>query len=400
MSEVLSWVIYIMTFGFIGYWIISYCFLKLGFYFKVGAAGIEFFRLWLKPLFILNFSWFLVIEIIFSLVYWTTFILLKILPFTTPAILFINGFHSDDPELFAWLFYSIIIYCVVMTPYFFLQYKLSFHFKKTIFTKLASSINVKNIQFHGQAAKLNLDKTLFTQLAARNEKIKQWVKDSIKDYELKPRNEDKRFSINNTATDHMSWNLNNTKAEFFEAVIEFDGEIKHVDDEGDVSYKSAFKEELFDGIVILVENIFREPWKPTVFETERIFIGKEKESRTIHKQNFLIKLFNDIVFKSIATKAGVSYDNSLIEQFNAPEKLKIQTESLFQFILCDKNNLYLFLKTELEGTSFDLNMNIPVKKSMELFKQDLDLVESAMGEISIILKYIEDNNMKYGKEVA
>jgi hypothetical protein len=45
-------------------------------------------------------------------------------------------------------------------------------------------------------------------------------------------------------------------------------------------------------------------------------------------------------------------------------------------------------------------MNIPVKKSMELFKQDLDLVESAIGEISLILKYIEDNNMKYGKEVA
>ncbi|MCF8269894.1 MAG: hypothetical protein K9I25_07955, partial [Crocinitomicaceae bacterium] len=221
MAEVLSWVIFIMTFGFIGYWLISYCFLKLGSYFKIGAVGIEFFRLWLKPLFIINFSWFIVIEIIFSLVYWTTFVLLKVLPFTTPAVLFINGFHSNDPGLFAWIFYSIIIFCVVMTPYFFLQYKLSFHFKKTIFTKLASSINAKNIQFHGQRAKLNLDKILFTKLASRNEKIIQWVNDSIKDYESKRGNEDKRFSINLTATDHMSWELNNIKAEFFEAVVEF-----------------------------------------------------------------------------------------------------------------------------------------------------------------------------------
>jgi len=45
-------------------------------------------------------------------------------------------------------------------------------------------------------------------------------------------------------------------------------------------------------------------------------------------------------------------------------------------------------------------MNIPVKTSMELFKQDLFLVESALNEISLILKYIEDNNIKYGKEVA
>ena len=400
MAEVLSWVIFIMTFGFIGYWLISYCFLKLGSYFKIGAVGIEFFRLWLKPLFIINFSWFIVIEIIFSLVYWTTFVLLKVLPFTTPAVLFINGFHSNDPGLFAWIFYSIIIFCVVMTPYFFLQYKLSFHFKKTIFTKLASSINAKNIQFHGQRAKLNLDKILFTKLASRNEKIIQWVNDSIKDYESKRGNEDKRFSINLTATDHMSWELNNIKAEFFEAVVEFDGKIKHVDNDGDVSYKSEFNEELFDGIVILVENIFKEPWQPTVFETDRVYVGKEKKNRTIHKQNFLIKLYDDIVFKSIATNAGVAYNNSLIEQFTPPEKLKIQTVSLFQFILCDQNNLYLFLKTELEGTSFDLNMNIPVKKSMELFKQDLDLVESAMAEISIIMKYIDDNNIKYGKEVA
>lgn len=400
MSELLSWVIFILTFGFILYWVISYIFLKTGFYFNIGAGGIEFFRLWLKPLFILNFTWFVIIEIVFSLVYWTTFVLLKILPLVTPAILFVNGFHSDNPGLFAWLFYSLIIFCVVMTPYFILQFKLSFYFKKTIFTKLALSINAKRVQFHGQAAKLNLDKNLFTQLAARNKKIKQWVKDSIKDYESKPGNEDKRFSIKNVATDHMSWELNNVKADFFEAVIEFEGEIKTVDNKGKVSYKTDYKEELFDGIVIFVENIFREPWNPTVFETELIFIGKEKKNRTIHNQNFLIKLYDDIVFKSIATKNGVSYNNSLIEQYIEPEKLKIKTESLFQFLLCDQNNLYLFLKTELDGTAFDLNMDIPVKKSMELFKQDLYLVESAIGEISQIIQFIENNNIKYGKEVV
>lgn len=400
MSEVLSWVIFIMTFGFIFYWFISYIFLKAGFYFNVGAGGIEFFRLWLKPLFVINFSWFVVIEIVFSLVYWTTFALLKILPFVTPAILFVNGFHSDDPGLFSWLYYSLIIYLIVMIPYFFLQYKLSFHFKRTIFTKLASSYNAKRALFHGQSSKLSLDQNLFTQLAARNAKAKQWVQDSIKDFESKPGNEDKRFSIRNTSTDHMSWELNNIKGEFCESVIEFDGEIKFVDDEGETSYTSEYKEELFDGVVIHLKNILKEPWEPTVFETERIFIGKEKKNRTIHKQNFLIKFYDDFVKVVFSRKDVVSYKNSFIEQYIEPKKLKIQTESLFQFIFCEQNNLYLFLKTELKGTAFDLNMNIPTKKSMELFKQDLDLVQSAMGEISIILNYIEDNNIKYGKEVA
>lgn len=400
MSELLSWIIFIMTFGFICYWLISYIFLKIGYYFKMGAGGIEFLRLWLKPLFIINFSWFVVIEIVFSLVYWTAFVILKIIPFVTPAILFVNGFHSNDPGLFAWLFYSLIIFCVVMTPYFILQFKLSFYFKKTIFAKLAKSINAKNIVFHGQSSKLNINQNLFTQLAAKDEKSKNWVKSSIKDYQSNPGNEDKRFSITNTATDHMSWELNNVKADFFEAVIEFDGEIKTIDNKGKVCYNTEYKKELFDGVVIIVENVFRESWKPTVFETERQFIDKGKKNRTIHEQNFLIKIYNEIVFKTLATKKTVSYIDSRIDQYFEPEKLKIQTESLFQYIFCDQNNLYLMLNTELEGSCFDLNMNISVKDSMELFKQDLSLVESAMDEISLILKYIEDNNIKYGKEVA
>ena len=81
MAEFLSWVILSMTFGFGFYWIISYVFLRIGFYFHVGTVGIEFLRLWLKPLFIINFLWFVVIEIVFSLVYWTSFLLLKILPY-------------------------------------------------------------------------------------------------------------------------------------------------------------------------------------------------------------------------------------------------------------------------------------------------------------------------------
>jgi hypothetical protein len=400
MSEFLSWVIFIMTFGFISYWLISYIFLKIGFYLRMGAGGIEFIRLWLKPLFIINFSWFVVIEIVFSLVYWTTFVLLKILPFVTPAILFINGFHSNDPGLFAWLFYSLIIFCIVMTPYFILQFKLSFYFKKTIFAKLAKSINAKNIVFHGQSSKLNIDQSLFTQLSAKNEQSKEWVMSSIEDFQLNPGNEDKRFSITNTATDHMSWELNNVKTDFFEAVIEFDGEIKTVNNKGKVCYNSVYKNKLFDGIVIIVENVFIESWKPTVFETENQFIDKAKKNRTIHKENFLIKLYNEIVFKTLATEKPVTYKNSSINQYFEPEKLKIKTESLFQYIFCDQNNLYLLLKTELDGSCFDLNMNIPVKTSMELFKQDLFLVESALNEISLILKYIEDNNIKYGKEVA
>ena len=112
-----------------------------------------------------------------------------------------------------------------------------------MFVELAKSINAKNVVFHGQSSRLNIDPSLFTQLAARDEKSKNWVKSSFEDYQSKHGNEDKRFSITNTATDHMSWELNNVKADFFEAVIEFDGEIKRVNHKGKVRYISEYHHE-------------------------------------------------------------------------------------------------------------------------------------------------------------
>jgi len=73
---------------------------------------------------------------------------------------------------------------------------------------------------------------------------------------------------------------------------------------------------------------------------------------------------------------------------------------LFQYIVCDKKNLYLFIHTDLENTAFDLNMNIPVKNSLELFKQDLTIVHSAIGEIQLVMKFLEDNKNKYYEQVA
>lgn len=389
-----------MTFGFIFYWLVSFVFLSIGFYFNVSAGGIEFFRIWLKPLFILNFSWFVVIEIAFSLIYWTSFLLLNIIPLATPAILFLNGHHTEDPGLTFWICYSLIIYIIVMSPYFFLQYRLSFYFKRTIFKKLASSINATSIRFHGQSANLNLDQNLFTQLAARSGSTKQWVEDAIQDFKSKPGKEDKRFSVSIRGTDQMSWKINGVRAKFFEAVIDFDGEKKQVDRDGSVSYESYLTEVLFDGVVIVAEGILREPWRPTVFETERVFVGREKKNRPIHRENPLIMIYNALIYRIFATKSPASHENTLIEQFVEPKRLKLQSDSLFQFILCEQTNLYLFIKTELEGTAFDLNTNIPVSKSIDLFKQDLDLVKIAMNEISKVLTIVEGENESYSKDVA
>jgi hypothetical protein len=390
MSEIFSWMLFVMTTGFIFYWLLSFVFLKLGFYFNVGALAVEFFRIWLKPLFLINLLWFLIIEIVFSLVYWTSFALLKIIPFLTPAILFVNSLHSENPGSMSWLFYSLVIFCVVMTPYFFLQFKLSFYFKRTIFTKLASSLNAKNSKFLGQSANIVLDQNLYTRLAAKDQKIMEWVEKSLQDFSSSKENEDKRFSIKMTGTDHMSWEINNINAHFFEGLIEFHGIEKFYDRHGKTQYKLVLNKKLFDGIVIFVENILKDSWSPAIFETEQIFADNEPKNRKIHNSSFFTKLYSNLVFKSMASKTGAAYDDTNLQQYVLPEILKIKTNSLFQYIICDNQNLYMLVHTDLENTAFDLNMNIPVKNSIEYFEHDLELVKNAIGEIELILKVIEE----------
>jgi len=390
MSEIFSWMLFVMTTGFIFYWLLSFVFLKLGFYFNVGDLAVEFFRIWLKPLFLINLLWFLIIEIVFSLVYWTSFALLKIIPFLTPAILFVNSLHSENPGSMSWLFYSLIIFCVVMTPYFFLQFKLSFYFKRTIFTKLASSLNAKNSKFFGQSANIVLDQNLYTRLAAKDQKIMEWVEKSLQDFSSSKGNEDKRFSIKMTGTDHMSWEINNINAHFFEGLIEFHGIEKFYDRHGKTQYKLVLNKKLFDGIVIFVENILKDSWSPAIFETEQIFADNEPKNRKIHNSSFFTKLYSNLVFKSMASKTGAAYDDTNLQQYVVPEILKIKTNSLFQYIICDNQNLYMLVHTDLENTAFDLNMNIPVKNSIEFFEHDLELVKNAIGEIELILKVIEE----------
>ncbi len=388
MDQILSWLLVVMTAGFAAYWLVSYLFLKLGSSLNVGVGVIEFFRIWLKPLFVMNFLWFLVIEIIFSLIYWTLFLLKSVISFLIPVFNVMNSMHPEEGSFFWWLFISIVIYIVVMTPYFFLQFKLSFHFKRTIFTKLATSFNAQKTNFHGQSSGLKMNQNFFTQLSTKDEQVSEWIKNSFADFSLKPGDEDKRFAINMTSTDHMSWEINNVKSDFFEAVINFRGEVKYTDSKGRTSYKLALEKELFDGIVILIEDALDSPWKTTIFEIEQGYSEQKVKNRSIHKQNFFISIYNDIVFKSMATNSTAGYNNSQLSQYIAPKKLSVKTTSNLSYVMCEDRNVYLFLHTDLESSSFDLNMNISVRESMELFKQDLSLVETALNEVKPILSSI------------
>ncbi len=384
-----SWALIIMTVGFAAYWLISFTFIKFGAYVNAGENVIEFFRLWLKPLFALNFTWYILIEIIYSLIYWTKFLLFSVLSFFSPLAGFLNYFKPKEAVFFWWLFWSIVIYLVVMIPYFYLQFKLSNHFKKIIFSKLSKSLSLNKAEFKGQIGGIAIPELFFPQIAYRYDNILDWIKTSIADYSNLKDKEPHRFNFDFVTMDYMSYEYNKRHIEFCEAEIKFKGEEMYIDNEGKRKYSTKIDEELFDGVVICFKDFFDRNRNLTILECENSLKGVEKKKhREIHKEKFLIRIYKEIIFKSLATQIAPTYQSLNIEDCIQPKKIKLETQGNIQYLICEQKNLFLFLHTDLESTAFELNMNISVKQSMELFKQDLSLVIQTVNEIDAISKAI------------
>jgi hypothetical protein len=381
MMTFFSWLFATTFLVFIAYWLITFLLFSISFKAKVGMWAVEFYRLWLKPLFLINFFWFIIAEIAFSLVYWTSVVLLYIIPYFSPAILYLNRLHTDNPSFWSWGFYSVILFLIVMSPYLFLQHKLSYYFKNTLYLKLAKTFQATSARFLGQTGGFDLNKHVFTQLATRQETVINWIHQSLQDFIHSPGREEKRFSVDITSTDHMSWEINTVKGEYFEAVISFTGQQKFIED-GKVNYKDLVHEELFDGIIILLKDALEQPWQPVIFELDQS-VNSRPKIRPIHKQGCLISIGN-LGLKGLGRKSAITHSNTNPEQYFIPEKIKIEGSINIQYVACNEKNLYLFIRTDLENTAFDLNMNIPVRESIELFKRDLSIVQAAMSEVGTI----------------
>jgi len=381
MMTFFSWLFATTFLVFIAYWLITFLLFSISFKAKVGMWAVEFYRLWLKPLFLINFFWFIIAEIAFSLVYWTSVVLLSIIPFVSPAILYLNRLHTDNPSFWSWVFYSVILFLIVMSPYLFLQHKLSYYFKNTLYLKLAKTFQATSARFLGQTGGFELNMHVFTQLAARQETVINWIHQSLQDIIHSPGREEKRFSVDITSTDHMSWEINTVKGEYFEAVISFTGQQKYIE-RGKVNYKDVLHEELFDGIIILLEDALEQSWQPAIFELDQN-VNSRPKIRPIHKQGFFISIGN-LGLTGLGRKSAITHSNTTPEQYFIPEKIKIEGASNIQYVACNEKNLYLLVCTDLENTAFDLNMNIPVRESIELFKRDLSIVQAAMSEVGTI----------------
>ena len=375
MTEILSTAFLLYTAVFAAYWTTSAALLLQD---RGGELRfLEFMRLWIKPLFWMNLSYFVVVEITFSAVYWAGIATIRFSTWLTGwswltypmegMFRLVNGVRGEDPYVSLWLIISIVLFAVVMAPYSFVHRRLGLRFKQLAFRIASTSIGVRSAEVISQAPSKLLPSALVCQLVSSFPRPRRSIH-SIFSRANSDRDPPRKFEINAHNSNHMSWDIADTSTEFWESEIAFDEQTINERGSGYDSDTTTY----FDGIVLRVEDAMDEEWEPSLFRVENVH-GVATDSRSRHgQQGFWMRVI-DLLGRGLATHATSEDSTSTSYPAQIPH-LDIELGGKVAFVGVDRRTLFLFVPTGFEGGGFELPMNVGVRESVAAFERELQRI--------------------------
>lgn len=358
------------TLVFVLYWIGTFAILMAGRFAALGLGFLEFMRIWIKPLFWMNFVYFAVVEAIFSAIYWLSYGLMNLTGFMRPMNALFRAVQpsaGSNPAVETWVFISLIIFAVIMIPYIFIHTRVSHYFKRSLLALLAPEFGLDNARLVSQRPDRLLLSTFVRRLVATDAGEREWIH-SCFDPGI-----DRKFELSTTNSDHFHCQVGGKPVDFWESEVTLNRLSPVTDSDGKKRYESD-RRKVFDGIVLRLEGVMRSEWTPELFVVER---GQDRAAghREKHRQGFFIWIIE--MLGRGGSEHG-SEGNSTAADYPEPlaqgQGLALAEGGNIRFACAESGNLYLFVDTGLEGSTFDMNQNIGMRRNVDLFRQDLELV--------------------------
>jgi hypothetical protein len=384
MLDAIFYFFVLLTPVFAVYWVLSMAFLAFGKSRSAGSGFLEFMRLWLKPLFWMNFMYYLAIEAVFTAVYWFGYVLSKTTAFPVGLNLLGRIFaplynalfrmiptsSGGDTAVETWIFLSLVLFAIIMIPYMVVHFGVTGYFKKFVFKTITDHLRIPHARFVTQKPDTMLDSGLVNAVVSQDATAREWIRKTFEEQSPGYGGDPKKFSLSATNADHMQWQLDNLQFDFWESEIQIEKKTPRRDSEDKLSYNSDYHT-CFDGLVIRVNDFL-----PAGYETALYIVDSESRSadhRPAHEQGFLISLIEILGGKGM----GLHKDESSTSLQDFPDSLfslELENARNLRFVGTDGTSLLLFAESHLSGTMFDFNQNIPVSQSIELFSRDLEFV--------------------------
>ena len=393
------------------YWILSFALVTVGARIGGGKGFLEFLRLWLKPLFWMNFIYFLAFEALVSIVYWAGYALVSASSVRTPWP-FLNFVQKILSSIFAplydalfraigtggsggagfaaWVFISLLLFVIIMIPYKIVHRRTTAFFKKLIFRDLCRSHGLPNGKFITQTPSNMLPSHLVRRIASSKDTAREWIISAFRENQLGFEGDPRKFHLGAHNADHMQWEIEGRVVDFWESNIYLLKRSPYRDEKEKLAYKRKY-ETCFDGVAIRINDVLPAGWSPDLYA---IGEGPATGHRAQHKQGILLTLIEAILRGS--GSHGSEQDSGLDQYPVAITELDVGKEHSLRFVGVDQKSLYMFLETGLEGTMFNFNMNTKIARSEALFLEDLQLVLHHYQMIDRVLASLdEQQRLKY-----
>jgi|GEM_PF-1127985 len=373
----------IYTGAFMAYWIVTMGVLTVGPLLGGSQRFLEFMRNWIKPLFWMNFAYFIVLEILFSLVYWIALKLMVFVGFMSPVnslFRFVRTAAGPDPDVWTWLAMSALLFLIIMFPYILVHIRLTKFFKRVVLIILSPEFGVEKAKLVGQAPGKLLPKEFVIAIIGPQEKPREWMKMCRED------GSKKKFEISARNSDHMRWKVAGQLVDFWETQLTFNAKRPKKHSDGKITYKDSVTT-YFDGLIIRIKDVMPSEW-----DTELIQVSgaraKKRFHRYKHKQGFFISLIEDIINRGHAVH-GNQRKPAFKDYPDAFTQIELPGDHNITYLGARGTDLYLFVTTKLAGTMFDFNMNLPTQESLDLFREDLSLVKAHIDVSSAAVTAME-----------
>jgi len=302
----------IYTGAFLAYWLVTFGILTAGPLLGGSQRFLEFMRNWIKPLFWMNFAYFVVFEIIFSAVYWLGLMLMRLTGFMSPVnslFRWTGTIAGKDPSFFAWIVLSIILFVIIMLPYILVHVRLTKFFKRVVLIMLSPEFGVEKAKLVGQAPGKLLPTEFVRAIIGPQERPREWMGMCLEE------GSKKKFEISAENSDHMRWKVAGQIVDFWETQLKFDAKTPKEDSDGKITYEHDYTT-YFDGLIIRIKDVMPGEWDTELIQVSRARAQK-KYHRDAHKQGFFISLIEDIINKGLAEHGDES--NSTLDDY--PESL-------------------------------------------------------------------------------
>lgn len=349
----------------------------------------EIYRVALKFLFWVSFLVFIILEVYLTLAFLGA--KLASIPFRSVMVFLYSlvGVSEDRSGFELWAVYSLILLCIVMTPYMTMFGAITKQFKQTALQLaqkgLPAGQSVRILSFNPGR---QLPDVFARQLVQASEEAMTWVTRTFEP------DSPYRFTVESWNQDLFTYEQGEQQLKWWESRIQINVEEQKKNSDGKTVWDPVHSEALFNGICVRVPEVFDKGQPTNLTLARHLSIGERGQSVRERRHYNAIARLLDEAWTVRGTNDLILSKKSKLEDFTGALESNpalANEDRHLVFVGTEARDLILFFHTGLSGNLFEFNLGDSARRNVAAFEEDLRLVLERLRATEPLIAHMTTN---------